>query len=80
MPVRAGGRKDIMEHLLRWPRLSSRHLIGQPIAIAAGLAMLKQLNQRGTKHWSHDYRAASSLTELAQKHQVSFSTPSRQYV
>ena len=48
MPVAAfGGRREIMERLRLRPGLSSRHLSGNPVAVACGMATLKKIQAPG---------------------------------
>ncbi|MFY0642008.1 MAG: glutamate-1-semialdehyde 2,1-aminomutase [Bermanella sp.] len=78
MPVGAfGGKKEIMNHLAPLgPVYQAGTLSGNPIAMAAGLAMLNAISQPGfyDNLTSKTQTLCSGLESLAQKHGIALST------
>lgn len=80
LPVGAfGGRRDIMEYLAPLgPVYQAGTLSGNPLAMAAGLAMLKQVQQEGLYEQLTERveQLMSGLQAAADKHNVPFTTNS----
>ncbi|MDE1465522.1 glutamate-1-semialdehyde 2,1-aminomutase [Spartinivicinus poritis] len=78
MPVGAfGGKQAIMDHLApTGPVYQAGTLSGNPVAMAAGLATLQQLEQLGfyEKLTTTTSKLTAGLTELANSHGIDFTT------
>ena len=78
MPVGAfGGRKEVMEHIAPLgPVYQAGTLSGNPVAMAAGLAMLEQISQPGFYQplFSKTEQLVTGLQKIAEKAGIPFTT------